>query len=80
MYPFAPSIPSLSVGRWTHLVRVLKSEGGNSEALLGLETGSVSPYSPPKEKKTKGNLGVGSTWTGEVSQTKTIKGVRETEL
>ena len=39
MYPFAPSIPSLSVGRWTHFGKIAELCGGYSEALLGLEAG-----------------------------------------
>ena len=49
MYPLAPSIPLLSVGRWTHFGKIAELCGGYSEALLGLEAGHLSlPYSPHK--------------------------------
>ena len=70
MYPFAPSIPSLFVGHWTHFENA-ETCGSYSEATLGLETDSLVSSSI----LSKGILGIGNRQLGQVSRTKTIRGL-----
>ena len=57
MYPSAPSIPSLVVGRWTHLgLSTAELRGGPPEASLGLDMERQPSLIPLWE----GNVGVGS--------------------